>query len=44
MHFAGDKPYAYPEHTYDYFRQPDGVIPGSNICVRGAKKEKFILG
>lgn len=30
-HFLGDKPYHVPEYSTNFYKFPDGVIPGSNI-------------
>lgn len=34
IYCPGDKAYAYPEHTSDYFKDGNGVLPGSNVRIR----------
>lgn len=31
VHYLGDKAYHIPEYSPNFYKMPDGVIPGSNI-------------
>ncbi|CAD8154904.1 unnamed protein product [Paramecium octaurelia] len=38
-HFLGDKAYHIPEYSSNFYKHPDGAIPGSNIQYRHQNKQ-----